>query len=214
MPRPGYEQRREFSLICQKIALEKVYPYLFPPSKYRLFEVDDMAGDLAKTLDIGGIDKIFTAIGSGHLISLGNRYREAAVWNNQNWRDFTIREREWDRHVEAIKNNGTLPDFYGYGYANTSRVNPKNITDFLKFYVINYKQWFSDVQQHLTQGPFFKETNGKQENFYWIKWSQIPEKYFTLTYPIEALESISPTEVDAIPVPKQPEMVQLNMFDS
>lgn len=182
MPQNGYNHRREFSLICQKLALKKVYPAFFPREKYKVIEVDEIDDSLAEILDIGGIDKLFRARNGGYLISLSHRFRESAVWNAPHFRDFTIREAEWDRHKEALTNNGTIPNFYGYGYANDSRINAKKITDFHRFYLVDYKKWFADVLNCKTRAPYFKEID-HQENFYWIKWQAIPDNYIVYQYP-------------------------------
>lgn len=184
MPQRGYNHRREFSMTCQKLALKKIYPLIFPPDQYRFIEVDDLPGDLAQTLDIGGVDKLLTSLKDGHLVLLSHRFREASAWNNPRFRDFTVRQAEWNRHTAAIKNGGTIPDFFGYGYANNSRVNGDEIDDFLKFHIVCYKQWLGDVLGNRTRSPYFKDhKNPRKENFYYIKWDAIPERYFHFSYP-------------------------------
>lgn len=177
MPSKGWKVRKDFSLKMQKVAIEKYYPHVWP--RYKIVEIDELNHDLAVQIDIGGGDKMLVGK-DGHLAFVGQRFRKITSW----YRDFTIREAEYNRHLRAIQSNGFVPGYYVLGYANEYE------DDFSVLYIIDYRLWLSDIVDGKTRMDF-KETKPKnQENFYYCALNKIPEIYIITKF------TISPTGVE------------------
>ena len=114
----------------QKVAIRKFYQDIWP--HYQITEIDELPDDLAVQIDIGGGDKLLRGHG-GHLVFIGQRFRKQALWE-KGYRDFTIREAEYNRHLIAIQNGGFVPGYYVLGFANETE------DDFITLYVIDYRQ--------------------------------------------------------------------------
>ena len=169
----NYGTRKDFSIRMQLVAIRELYPRIWP--NYSIIEVDTLPSELAKRLDIGGVDKILFA-DDGHILQIGQRFRESNVWDNPRYRDFTIREAELKRHLAALRNGGNVPAFYSYGYATEDE------KAFRQFYVVKYRDWLEGIGQD--HRPVFKETfNPRQENFYYEPWTHILDRYVYFTYP-------------------------------
>ena len=177
--KPGsYKARKAGSACLQRVAIDKRFPARWP--KYRILQPDMMPTELAKVLDVGGVDTILCSR-DGHMVYLGQRFREYEVWLNARYRDFTIRQREWHRHLAALADGGVIPAYYVYGYASADK------TDFAKLYVVKYREWIADAQKGQTRRPYFKDRRqGNRrgyENFYFMPWRQMPDKYIDYSYP-------------------------------
>jgi hypothetical protein len=168
MPQPGWLIRKEFSLKMQKVAIEKYYPHVW--AEYKITEIDELDDDLAIQIDIGGGDKMLVGRG-GHIAFVGQRFRKKDQWDKKNRRDFTIREAEYDRHLEAIRNNGFIPGHYVLGYAN------ENEDDFMALYIIDYRMWLEDILSGKIAMTFLRTRPQHQENFYYYPLNKIPEQY-------------------------------------
>lgn len=164
----NYHTRREFSERMQKIAIEKIYSTIW--SDYTIMEVDQLPSDLAQRLDIGGCDKLFFAR-DGHTMQVGQRFREAEVWNNPDRRDFTVRESEYERHLTALRNHGTVPGFYVYGYANAK------CDGFLQLFIVKYRQWLIAILEDRLASPRLIHPKNGQERFYTQAWAVMPDDY-------------------------------------
>lgn len=199
----SYRNRRKFSEKMQKVAIKKVYRIVWPEADYKLIEVDQLKDDLAQRLDIGGCDKMLASLRDGHTVQLAQRFRKAWVWENPRFREFTVREAEWQRHVIALDNNGVVPGFYSYGYANDIE------DDFVQLYIVRYRDWLMDVLAGETSRPCFKQPlKEDQECFYHILWTRIPNRYFVSAYPFlddVILKTQSPM--------KSPRAVQLRLTE-
>lgn len=154
--------------------MQGIYPMMWP--EYSIIEVDTLTSDLARQLDISGVDKILFAR-NGHIVQVAQRFREARIWQNPRWREFTIRESEMSRHKAAICRDGAVPTFYVYGYAT------ENEQDFLRLFIVRYREWLEGIGQD--HNPYFKETAGlDQENFWCESWTgAMPAKYIAFAYP-------------------------------
>lgn len=167
MPSPGWLDRKQFSLDMQKVAISKYYHNVWPG--YQITEIDELSDDLAVQIDIGGGDKMLRGRG-GHIIFLGQRFRIEDNWK-KGYRDFTIREAEYHRHLTAIQNGGFIPGYYVLGYANKSK------DDFLALYIINYRLWLEDILSGEIRMHFKQPLKEGQEAFYYFPLGKIPEKY-------------------------------------
>lgn len=169
------DSRKKFSLRMQRVAVEKVYGQIF--SNYSIIEVDTLPSELAKRLDIGGIDKVLFA-SDGHIVQVGQRFREFNVWENPRRRDFTIREAEWNRHLAALRNGGAVPTYYVYGYAT------RDEEDFAQLFIVRYREWLENIgEDH--RPAFLQPRNPRQERFYYEPWIRLPNRYIAFTYPID-----------------------------
>lgn len=172
----GKKERGKLSNRMQLVAIEKVYPLIWPD--YKVWQPDIVDSKLANVLDIGGIDTVLSHP-DGHMIHIGQRFRKAGV--EKRYHEFTVRENEWIRHNNAIKNEGLVPSVYVYGYAT------KQETDFTSLFVIRYRQWLVDVRSGRTRYPEYKDRGYGNipgyENFYYVPWKQMPPCYIRFTYP-------------------------------
>lgn len=168
----GRQPRGRWSLKMQQIAIQKIYSRMW--NEYHVYEIDKLPGELAKTMDIGGIDKLLQG-DDGHLILIGQRFRKAEYWY-RNYRDFTIRESEYNRHLSAIEKGGFVPGYYVCGFATDKE------DDFIKLMIFRYRTMMIDVSKSLFVFGF-KETRPGQENFYYVALSKVPKKYVKTEYP-------------------------------
>lgn len=173
--------RQQFSQRMQKIAIEKVYGQVFP--NYSIIEVDTLPSELAKRLDIGGIDKVLFAP-DGHIIQVGQRFRQADVWEDRRRRDFTIREAELRRHLAALQNGGTVPTYYVYGYATEDE------EDFIRLFIVRYREWLENLG-HDHRPRLLKPKKPRQERFYCESWAGLPNRYIAFAYPIDEPRQLS-----------------------
>lgn len=176
----SWRKRQRWNHKMQDVALDSVYPAIWPD--YDVIPLDQMYGSgiqaferLARKLDVGGIDKVLVHKSNGSIIVLADRFRTHKTWAKQ-YRDFTIRESEWCRHIDALKNGGMIPKRYVYAYAN------KSDTDFGKLFVVRYHKWLRDITNGLTSKPYYKDMRGKQESFYYWPWSRFPSAYLFAKY--------------------------------
>lgn len=161
------KKRSRFSLKMQKVAMASIYPKIWPD--YAITEVDLLPSALARQLDIGGCDKLLFSK-DGHTVLVGQRFRTAKIWYNPQHRDFTIREVEYHRHMEALQNHGTIPGFYVYGYANETK------DRFLQLFIVKYQEFMFAVSQGRLAPMQLMQLNG-QEDFYFKPWAVIPDDY-------------------------------------
>lgn len=183
------QQRIGYALEMQPIAVSKIYQRLWPGATIHQGDIESDA--LSVALDrVGNTDK--TIITRSAVIHVAQRIRQENVWWDYNgrYRDFTIREAEHNRFVSAEENGGMLPGFYAYGYATAT------YDDFLRFFVVRFPQWFRYVKRQDMIPPNhrlqFKDMRGKQENFYYVSWSNIPAEYIVLRYIRGMTEAIQP----------------------
>ncbi len=176
MPTCEFVNNDEFSKRMQAVAIVKFYlnrPQLWPG--YSIIEVDNEfhSNHIARALDIGGTDKLLRAP-SGYLIHLGQRFRRENAWYKHC--ELTIRDNEYERHVEALNNGGTIPDFYSYGFAD------KEERDFIAFFVIKYRLMMSDVQCGRFNLDKFERREEWQHNFYKESWPWMPPRYIHYSF--------------------------------
>lgn len=172
MGKEGWLDRKAFSMRLQKVAIAKFYSRIWP--RYQITEIDELSDKLAVQIDIGGGDKLLRG-SDGHLIFIGQRFRKIDQWNKR-YRDFTIREAEYRRHLAAICDGGFVPGYYVLGYANG------NEDDFIALYVINYRLWLEDIKAGILTMKFKKPYNDNQERFYFYCLEDIPDKYVVFRY--------------------------------
>jgi hypothetical protein len=161
----------KFSKEMQPIAIAKFYTghsELWPG--HRVYEVDNEfnCNPLARVLDIGGTDKVLIAP-SGYVIHLGQRFRHEDVWLKNP--DFTLRESEYRRHLEALQNGGTIPNYYAYGYATEEK------DDFFNFFIVNYITFMQAIIKGHLYMAFKERWENYQNNFYYLPWVFIPGEY-------------------------------------
>lgn len=175
MPDKDWLIRKKFSMKMQKVAIAKYYQRIWP--RYKITEIDELSDDLAVQIDIGGGDKLLRG-SDGHLIFIGQRFRKIDQWN-KGYRDFTIREAEYRRHLAAIRDGGFIPGFYVLGFVNSKE------DDFIVLYVINYRLWFEDINAGKLTMKFKKPRREAQERFFYYPLEGIPDKYLIFRFVTE-----------------------------
>lgn len=161
--------RERFNKDMQSLALKHLYPLHWPAEEWRVIPVDLMPGELAKSLDISGIDKAFFHT-NGSSVYVADRFRQLSDWLR--YGEFTIRESEYNRHTKAVETSGGfIPGIYVCGAADELE------TDFYCAYFMNYAEWMRDAVAKTTPAPRLRNMGGKQESFYCIRWQDIPARY-------------------------------------
>jgi hypothetical protein len=159
----------------QPIAVAKFYSPLW--SKAKVIELDiDSKNRLAVILDKGGTDKLIQ-FPNGTLAFLAQRFRS---WDYRNKNDWTLRETELNKAIQALQIGGFIASFYAYGWVNKSE------TDFIRFKVFDYKRALVHILPRFSRGYYhlLPNVNGGP-GLYAIPFNHIPEDYFVLDYAAE-----------------------------
>lgn len=182
----NFFKRHNLSIQMQPIAIEKIYKRLWPGAT--IHQTDIKNDQLSKSFDrIGNTDK--TIITPQAIIQISQRIRQSKYWLNGRFRDFTLREAEYNRMTAAMDAGGMLPNYYAYGYATDT------FDDFLRFFVIRFPDWFEYIHRSMIPPQHrlrFKKNNGGQENFYWIPWNFIPVEFVVTRYVLGITTDIQP----------------------
>jgi hypothetical protein len=183
-----FASRQNLSIQMQPIAIEKVYRRLWPNAD--IHEVDLSRETLACSIDrIGNADKV--VVTEQTVLLLAQRIRQANVWLDGRYRDFTLRWAEVQRLQNAYESGGALPNYYAYGYATAT------LDDFLRFYVLRFPEWWEYSQQswiptaHKLQ---LKDMKGRQESFWYVAFANIPERFIIARYVFGLPNTIQPVE--------------------
>ncbi len=127
----NYKEDRGFTdFIHKKIAISKIYDVL-GWSEYDVGEVESVRADLFEGIDYHFQDE------EGNIITTQERFRDSYY---QQYNDFTIRfEREYNPHEERRQSEfyKINADYFVYGITNGSKFRKNEITDYIKFAVVD-----------------------------------------------------------------------------
>ena len=135
----NYKEDRDFTdFIHKKLAISKIYDVL-GWSEYDVGEVEAVRADMFEGIDYHFRDE------EGNIITTQERFRDSYY---QQYNDFTIRfEREYNPHEERRQSEfyKLNADYFVYGITNGSKFRKNEITDYIKFAVVDLH-----VIKHLT----------------------------------------------------------------
>ncbi len=170
MPKSGFEQRRDWVLdVMKPIAIKDHYQVKWPDSAVCSL---DRGGDNSweRTMDVAGFDKWLVFPG-GHGLLLGQRFRKARY---ASFYDFTLSNREFTKHRDAVAMFGSIPDQYAYGVANPTD------DGFMWFKIFRYRPFFEWALSRPLPTPHITSYN--QAAFYTWPFAAMPKDWFTYEY--------------------------------
>ena len=164
----NYLNNKELAKKLQPIAIKNFYNTLWPDAQ--IIELDnDTKNRLAGIIDKGGADKLIR-FKDGRLAFLAQRFRD---WEHRNRNDFTIRDTELHKVINAFHSGGFIASFYAYAYSDHAHLN------FYKFRLFRYKEAIEHIlAKRLNRGWIPNKDGGHK--FIAIPFSKLPRDLFLI----------------------------------
>lgn len=160
-----YKENQEWVFKIQPLAISQHYTKIWPRAEIR--ELDAGEDKLSQSIDIGGGDKMLKLIGGG-IAFVGQRFRKH---NQLKYDDFTIRDSEWRKTLDALRNGGFIPDYYAYGHVN------KDETGFARFRVLNYRSFVNNLKEGKMPHIWQSNKDKYDHRFLVVKFRDIPAEH-------------------------------------